>query len=466
MTIAPAHSPQPVSRETRRPLRLGLASAALIALGVAAAACSSTPGPKGWAGARPVTVDSPDLVLAAYRDNLFAIDPTASTTTPVWQFPAPELDNYQISVAGRAALDDQIDALDVAEDQKERLKGTDVNVSGDTIDAFTDAVNATSASDDQKDGLNTFVEELTSIEEDALDDVSALYGEIGVSDDDATAYVPGYSGWLYALDIESGRTRWMVELDGALVGGVAVDGDTLYVGDDTGALYALDADDGHAIETFAGDGVFKAGDEIWATPTVIDDAIFVTTMGGSLYRLDKQGAQVWEFDDSGAAIAMRAVVDGDTVYVGAYDERFYALSIDDGSKRWDFQAEEWFWSAPVVDGDTVFTASLDGKVYALNTEDGSERWEDPYSAGAEVRGALAMGARGIIVAGRDGFVHQVDPESGEAIGEPFLTGDSVEADLTNDAERSVYTVPTKPATLFIIDTSTQTLAASFFTLPD
>ena len=98
----------------------------------------------------------------------------------------------------------------------------------------------------------------------------------------------------------------------------------------------------------------------------------------------------------------------------------YAVSVADGSKRWDFQSNEWFWSAPVVDGETVFTASLDGKVYALNTQDGSERWENPFSAGAEVRGALTMGASGLIVADRAGFVHQVDLESGEAIGEPIL----------------------------------------------
>lgn len=452
-----------VSRETA--FRRVALVAAISFVSALLIACSSTPGPKGWTGARPVAVDNPDLVLAAFRDNLYAVDP--DQTVPLWKFPADNLDNYPISEAAADALRGLIEDADADQAQKDSLLDLvdEVTVDGDNIGIFKDAVEASSLPDDSKSDITSFVDEVTDIEKGALDEVRAFYGDVAVSDDEATAYVPGYGGWLYALDVETSEMRWMVDVGAALVGGVAIDGETLYLGDDSGSLHAINAADGRRAEGFRGGSSFDVADEIWATPAVTDDSIYITTMGGELYRLDKQGEEIWKFDESNAAIAMRAVVDGDTVFVGAYDERFYAVNVEDGSLKWSFQANEWFWSAPVVEDDTVYTASLDGRVYALSTEDGSERWEEPFSAGAEVRGALTMGAQGIVVAGRDGFVHQVALESGEAVDQqPYQAGESIEADLTNDVDGTVYAVPTNPATLYIIDTSSN-LAATFFQLP-
>ena len=439
------------------------AAGLIVVLPLLLAACSSTPGPRGWAGARPVSLDEPDLVLAAYKKELFAIDPTQ--LTPTWQFPPENRDSYAVSERSQQTILELIDALSIPDDQKDSLSAlvSEITISGDSIDTFKDAVDNSAASDDEKTEIKDIVDEVTDIEETAVGDVEAFYGDIGISDDGETAYAPGYGGWLYALNVETGEMRWMVNVDSPMVGGVAVDGDRLYLGAKSHRLYALSAADGARIDEFSGDGAFEVDDEVWATPAVTDDAIYVTTMNGSLYRVDKGGEQQWQFE-ADAAIAMRAVPDGDSVYVGAYDKRLYAIDAATGDPRWSFGADEWFWSAPVVDGDAIFAASLDGKMYALGIDDGSTRWERPYDAGAQVRAALAMGAQGVVVAGRDGLVHQVDKATGEAIGVTLQAGQNIEADLTSDTAGSVYAVPRDPALLYIIDTSSQ-LAAQFFELP-
>jgi outer membrane protein assembly factor BamB len=252
--------------------------------------------------------------------------------------------------------------------------------------------------------------------------------------------------------------RWMVDLGDELVGGVAVDGINLYLGTKGQSLYRLAADDGDETWRFASDG------EIWATPAVDGDAIYFTTLNGSVYRVDADGNEVWRFNGADSGIAMRPTVSDGVVYAGSFDQRAYALNADDGSQKWEFETDDWLWSAPIIEEDTAYFAALDGKVYALNVEDGSTRWEQPFDANAEVRSALARGADGIVVAGRDGFVHQVDMETGEALEEPFQAGQNVEADLTSDSDSNVYAVPRDPAVLYVIDTSGQ-LAATFFSLP-
>jgi outer membrane protein assembly factor BamB len=334
----------------------------------------------------------------------------------------------------------------------------ELTVSGDNIDTIKDAIDNSELDGDQKSDLKSFVDDTTDREDGALSDVDAFYGDIGISTDGETAYAPGYGGWIYALDVATGDTRWIVDMGDEIVGGVAVDGDVLYVGTKGESFYALSAEDGSRTWSFNADG------EIWATPSIDGDAIYFTTLNGSVYRVDPEGNEEWRFSGADSGIAMRPTVSNGTVYAGSFDNRAYALNADDGSQKWEFKTDDWLWSAPVVEEDTAFFAGLDGKVYALNTEDGSARWEQPFEVNAEVRSALARGADGIVVAGRDGLVHQVDMETGEALDEPYQAGQNVEADLTTDADSNVYAVPRDPAILYVIETSGQ-LAATFFTLP-
>ncbi|NQT13724.1 MAG: PQQ-binding-like beta-propeller repeat protein, partial [Planctomycetes bacterium] len=70
------------------------------------------------------------------------------------------------------------------------------------------------------------------------------------------------------------------------------------------------------------------------------------------------------------------VVVGETVYVAAVDAHtLYALSKNDGSKRWHFTAAGRIDSPPtIVDGRVIF-GSVDGCVYALRATDGKLCWQ-------------------------------------------------------------------------------------------
>src|SRR5215216_1962360 len=97
-------------------------------------------------------------------------------------------------------------------------------------------------------------------------------------------YVGSYSGTLNALDLATGKTRWMYETGAAvrepnlnlelgILGSAAVAGDTVYVGDATATVHALDAATG-ALRWKA-----KTDDQnaacIWSSPVVGNGVVYV-----------------------------------------------------------------------------------------------------------------------------------------------------------------------------------------------
>ena len=137
----------------------------------------------------------------------------------------------------------------------------------------------------------------------------------------------------------------------------------------------------------------------WAAPVLVDDVLYVSLDGGELSAIDASGeplTQLWTFgnDDSFAcdnenaekrrdlrAIYGAPVVDGDRVYLGAYDGNVYALSVSDGHCLWVFDGTD----GPIIGGlamadGVLYVPSDDGNLYGLDPEDGSLK-KGPFDAG-------------------------------------------------------------------------------------
>lgn len=416
-----------------------------------AAGCSSIQGPQGWAGARPVEAGGGKVILAAHKSRLFALPP--DTSNPRWQFPPRDRSAYAVSDERRALIGEALDGLGGSGGGlQQRLD--DLRLDGPSAGELKKAIDATAADSAARSRAKDAVDDAIKDEKRALSGVRALYGDIGVSSDGGTAFVPTFGGWLFALDVESGAARWMVELDSGMVGGVAVDDDQVFVGTRHGTLYALGAEDG------AQQWRMDAGGEIWATPTVANDAIYVSTLDGDVIRLDRSGGVSWRRGVTSSAIASQVVLSGETLYAGAWNNKLYALSASDGSTRWTFEGDNWFWGAPAVRDGVVYATNLDDRVYAVDAATGEPRWDRPFSAGAPVRAGAMVAGDALIVADRAGEVHKLDLESGEELGAPIDLQSRIESNLTQDSEGQIYVVP-RARTLWVIDPSADLVAASF-----
>jgi outer membrane protein assembly factor BamB len=406
-----------------------------------------------------VTVDSDTVVLAAHKSRLTALPQGSST--PLWQFPPRDRNSYPLSAAGRDSLTLAIDALDLESAAKANLadRVDDVTVSGPNSDALKESLDALQIEDRARDDLKQLIDEATERERRALSKVRALYGDLGVSEDGNTVYVPTFGGWLFSLDASSGETNWMRDMGAGMVGGVAVNGDTLYLGTKDGEVYALDAVNGASRWSRP----FEAKGEIWSTPVFLDDALFVTSLDGTVYRLNGSGEEEWSFQGADAGIAATPVFDGERLYVGAFDNHLYALDAADGRMLWSFEGDNWFWGSPALGEGVVYAAGLDSKLYALDAESGDERWDNAFEGEAPFRAGPLLTEDGLVVADRDGLVYKVDPETGEGQGPSVDLGSRIESPLSADDDGNVYVVP-RQAELYVIETD-EDLAFSSFPLP-
>ncbi len=157
---------------------------------------------------------------------------------------------------------------------------------------------------------------------------------------------------------------------------------------------------------------------IYTTPPVIGDTVYLGGYSGDVYALSlDDGSEKWSFDADGPIIAGLAtsLSDSDagpptTLFVATDSGTLYALDAEDGSEQWRFDAEDSIWGAPLMTGKFVYVAAVNGRLYALDPKDGSEIWRFETESGLISDPVLADGT--ILVGGIGRTLHAVDADTG------------------------------------------------------
>jgi outer membrane protein assembly factor BamB len=236
----------------------------------------------------------------------------------------------------------------------------------------------------------------------------AIYGKPVVYAD--KVYLAGYNGKVnsYFADTLQIDEEYPVGSNlGAVVGGLVVADGNLYFGCSDGNVYALDAEKLKEKWT----APFATGDKIWATPAIDGDTLYIGSFDKKLYALNvDDGSKKWEFATEGAIIATPLVY-RDTVYIGSLDRNLYALNASDGRLKWRFTGENWFWAEPVVYNDMLYVGCLDGFIYVLKASDGARVAE--YDLTHAISSQPVVVDSSVIFATRKGFVYSLPTGGGE-----------------------------------------------------
>jgi len=229
-------------------------------------------------------------------------------------------------------------------------------------------------------------------------------------------YVGGHNGKVYAFkfDGSSLTTDWEYDfpregnLGAEIVGELTINQEgNIFFGSADGKVYALNQNLGSIWE-------YDTGDKIWSTPAIQGDTLFIGGFGKKLYALDiADGSLRWQFETKGAIIAAPLVY-GDKVYFGTFGRRFYAVDIATGEEVWRFPADDsdetkpknWFWAKPLASNGTIYAPNLDGKVYALDANTGTLIAE--FDLGGPISSSPVMVDGLIIVATEDGEVYSLN----------------------------------------------------------
>lgn len=237
---------------------------------------------------------------------------------------------------------------------------------------------------------------------------------------DGVAYVGGYDGALYAIDVATGAEVWTasnVTLGGATAIGSSPaywDGILYFVAEylnpKSGVLWAVDA---------------ATGTPLWSdgrpvgmphpSPAIDFQAerLVIGSNDGVVYAWEFPSMEfAWEFATDGEVKGTPPVYEGKT-YVGSWDGNFYCLDLAEGEERWRFETGDIIMCNPAVDPATnaVVFGGDDHMVRALDADTGELRWERDVHG--HVIGSLTVTADAVLVGSYDTNLYALEKETGE-----------------------------------------------------
>lgn len=157
---------------------------------------------------------------------------------------------------------------------------------------------------------------------------------------------------LFILDRATGAEQWRLEID-AIAGrsAPAVADGVAYFGDNDGRLHAVDLDARTDTWTVPLEG------ELWTTPTVGPDTVYVGSVTGMLAAVDIASGEVDWNRDVGLTYETTAF-DGETLYVGGVN--LSGVDPETGDFRWRINTSDTFssqFASPAVVGNAVVATS-------------------------------------------------------------------------------------------------------------
>jgi eukaryotic-like serine/threonine-protein kinase len=222
-----------------------------------------------------------------------------------------------------------------------------------------------------------------------------------------TLYAGNQRGVLFALDAETGESRWTHDGFGGHVAEVTVAGGVVYAAGMSAEVRALTESDGSLLWSI------PLNDAVYGAPLLVDHGLYLTTASGMVYAVDlesheiiwsanhgergiaapvfdagriyaslppnlvaldaQSGDLLWEVESSAGYFAFPAAANG-MVYAGSGDRRLYAFNAETGEIAWSFEAQGDAWSTPLVTDDTLYIGNSDHYLYALDSATGRQRW--------------------------------------------------------------------------------------------
>jgi outer membrane protein assembly factor BamB len=285
-------------------------------------------------------------------------------------------------------------------------------------------------------------------------------------------YVAEPSGEVSALDPETGKTLWSVDLDVPISGGPGVNQGVLAVGTQEAELIVLNAEDGSerwrkrvssevlSVPAVGGglvvcrtiDGRVIAfssddGEQRWvydrsvpvlslrgdSSPLLTDSLVLVGFANGKLVALDlNSGAPSWEATITvpSGRTELERVVDIDaelklvegTLYAAAYHGELAAVSEISGVVLWRREVS----SHAGLDADwrQLYITDETDHVWSLDTTNGATLWQQK-ALHARRLSAPAMLEGNLVVGDFDGYVHWLSQYDGRMLARKRVSGDAI-----------------------------------------
>ncbi|MCL4473668.1 MAG: PQQ-binding-like beta-propeller repeat protein [Actinobacteria bacterium] len=200
---------------------------------------------------------------------------------------------------------------------------------------------------------------------------------------DGLVYIGTHDGYVYAVDVETGKEKWKLKADGPTISSsISIFDGTIYFGSGN-FLYAADAKSGRVVWKFEPESNSHSRSSldpqrdlsqgIVSTPLLTNGRVFFGTLGGIFYALDSRtGNKIWAYQASGK-IAMSPAMESDSVYFGD-DNQFYAINAETGKEIWIFKTPIYRINASPAISDGIVCFDNGPAIEALDINSGKQVW--------------------------------------------------------------------------------------------
>lgn len=107
-----------------------------------------------------------------------------------------------------------------------------------------------------------------------------------------------------------------------------------------------------------------------ASPVVHGDTVYVGTLSGTLFAIDRKNGKLKWKKASGGPIEGSPLLDGERVYIGNNEGKVIACERTTGSVQWEFAINEEIVTAPTLVGDTLYVLTANDRVIRLDKTTG------------------------------------------------------------------------------------------------
>lgn len=186
--------------------------------------------------------------------------------------------------------------------------------------------------------------------------------------------------------------KWAFKTEGPIVTSPTLSGNAVYIGSLSGHLYSIDRQTGKERWNF------KSRMPIASSPAVAEGLVYFVSSAGSIAAVDTASGQPkWvyavEFErkfeaknlhgypspaqtvpDAWDVFTSSPAVANGKVYFGSGDGNVYAVDARTGVLQWKFATKDVVHASPAVVANTVYIGSWDSFFYAIDADTGQQKW--------------------------------------------------------------------------------------------
>lgn len=237
---------------------------------------------------------------------------------------------------------------------------------------------------------------------------------------DGRVYAPALEGYVYCLDLRTGKEIWKYrsiedkdpkKFAAGFKAAPRVTKDAVYVGDEDGYFHAIDRKTGKK------KWVFETNAEIAGGAGIVGKNLLVPSHDASLYWLvinttNPKGEQAFSFETQDRVNCTPAI-SGNFTFVAGCDEHLRVIDVKQRKEIRDIPLESYLIASPALHGDVLYVGTYTGEVVAVNWKTGEFVWRYKGKREMEFHASAAVTDDFVVVGGHDRIMHCINRKNGK-----------------------------------------------------